>query len=75
MHGNMWEFCQDWYDDNYNENSPSMDPQGPNSTQSRVVRGGSWADPAHSCDSVERWDLPTWSDGYKYGLRLVREEV
>jgi formylglycine-generating enzyme required for sulfatase activity len=42
MHGNVFEWVQDWYDENYYKNSPSTDPQGPNSSQDRVLRGGSW---------------------------------
>jgi len=40
--GNMWEFCEDWYDPNYFESSPPKDPAGPKTGRSRVVKGGSW---------------------------------
>ncbi len=42
MHGNVQQFCSDWYDPNYYEVSPTDDPQGPADGLQRVVRGGSW---------------------------------
>jgi formylglycine-generating enzyme required for sulfatase activity len=40
--GNVWQWVNDWYDENYYQSSPSQDPQGPASGQVRVLRGGSW---------------------------------
>ena len=42
MHGNMSEWCWDWYDENYYDNSPSTDPLGASSGNFRVYRGGSY---------------------------------
>jgi formylglycine-generating enzyme required for sulfatase activity len=40
--GNMWEFCEDWWDPDYYKSSPPKDPPGPKTGTARVVRGGSW---------------------------------
>ena len=42
MHGNAWQWCADWYGEDYYTVSPPADPPGPSSGASRVLRGGSW---------------------------------
>ncbi|HMZ22408.1 MAG TPA: SUMF1/EgtB/PvdO family nonheme iron enzyme [Blastocatellia bacterium] len=42
MHGNVLEWCRDWYDENYYRQSPKENPPGPSSGEYRVLRGGSW---------------------------------
>jgi len=71
MHGNVWEWCSDWYLGEYAAGQ-AADPTGPARGSARVIRGGCWYASPRLCCSAYRWgDDPTYRYYYIYGLRVV----
>jgi formylglycine-generating enzyme required for sulfatase activity len=72
MHGNVWEWCWDRYDEKYYASSPGADPLGPSGAVDRVIRGGCWYRDPQQCRAAYRYG---YTPGYRFnnlGFRVAR---
>ena len=75
MHGNVWEWCQDYYDQKYYNQRPANDPQGASSGKNRVSRGGSWGDKGMNTRAASRYGDTPDVVGENVGFRVVTAGV
>ena len=80
MHGSMWEWCQDW--SYFYSKGVQTNPKGPSEEFARqeeidmkILRGGSWNDPASKARSANRWENSTSYKVPYIGFRLVLENI
>jgi formylglycine-generating enzyme required for sulfatase activity len=82
MIGNVWQWCNDYYQEEYYQHSPERNPHGPGSGENRVVRGGCWNSKPGDCRSAYRnLEMPVFTDicfgkdiHGQIGFRCVRSQ-
>lgn len=73
MSGNVWEWVNDWYAEDYYDSSPHSNPAGPSTGSRKVVRGGAWHNQAHDVRGANRG--APFPDGthYHIGFRCAKD--
>jgi len=74
MHGNVYEWCWDWYATDYYSESPKINPTGSDEEIEKVLRGGSFINNAELCNSWVRMSASPTLFNFNWGFRVVRRK-
>lgn len=73
MSGNVWEWVEDWYGEDYYQSSPNENPKGPERGEQKVLRGGSWNyGPSSLRSAIRGRDFPSKRNAY-FGVRCAQD--
>ena len=75
MHGNVDEWCSDWFASTYYEESPPDDPTGPEGSESKCYRGGAWSGHGEDCRAAVRIGRAADDADPRIGFRVVLGRV